>query len=122
MSSSWTTIAARTAAVAGLLAAALLGTSKTAEADLPGFDPQTPELLTPLRYRWIPRAVEPASAPAKGALARRFSGLAAHLDRSAAGVINPLMQAQLDRIVSRASRRAELAVHARDLRTGAVLY
>ena len=122
MSSPWKTIAARSAVGAGLLAAALFGASKTAEADLPGLDLQTPHSFAPLHYRWIPRAVESTSTPDEGALARRFSGLAVHLDRSAPVELDPVVQAQLDGIVGRASRKANVAVHARDLRTGAVLY
>lgn len=122
MSPRWRKIAARLAVGAGLVAAAFFGASKTAEADLAPFDAHTPQSLTPLRYRWIPRAVTPVSAPDEGALARRFSGLAAHLEPVAPAELDPLVRAQLDSIVSRASRKADLAVHARDLRTGAVLY
>ncbi len=122
MSSSWTSIAARGVVGVGLLAAALLGTSKTAEADLAGLDSQIPPSYAPLRYHWVPRASEPTSTPAEGALARRFSGLAAHLEGAATAELDPQLQAQLDGIVARASRKANLAVHARDLRTGAVLY
>lgn len=64
----------------------------------------------------------PTSAPVDGALARRFAGLSAHLEGTAPGDLDPLAQTQLDGIVGRASRRAHIAVHARDLRTGAVLY
>ncbi|MGH1342257.1 MAG: D-alanyl-D-alanine carboxypeptidase/D-alanyl-D-alanine endopeptidase [Nannocystales bacterium] len=122
MSSPWKTIAARSVVGAGLLAAALFGASKTAEADLPGLDSQTPQALSPLHYRWIPRAVELDASPGDGALARRFSGLAVHLERTSPATLDPVVQAQLDGIVTRASRRADLAVHARDLRTGAVMY
>ncbi len=107
---------------AAVLAAAVFGASTAAEAELPVFDAQLPRSPSPPSYGWIPGAVESVSAPSEGALARRFSGLAAHLKRAAPTPLDPRVRAQLDTIVSRASRKADIAVHARDLRTGALLY
>lgn len=122
MSSRWKKTAARIVVGAGLIAAAFFGASKTAEAELAVLDVQLSQSLSPLRYRWIPSAEAFVSTPGEGALARRFSGLAAHLERGPAVELGPLVRTQLDGIVARASRKADVAVHARDLRTGALLY
>ena len=72
-------------------------------------------------YRWAPSQVA-EQAPSEGALVRRFAGLAAHLSPAEGSAFSDQTQVSLDGIVARAARRADVSVHARDLRTGAVLY
>lgn len=106
---------------AALLGAAAFGATRTADAGGPGLEASTPA-IRPVPYRWIPRAAPADSAPSEGALQRRFAGLAAHLQRSGDRALPAETLEGLDSLVAKASRRADVAVHARDLRTGAVLY
>lgn len=118
----WTRTAARFCAGVGFLAAVALGSTKTAEAELPDLTVEMPSAPAALDYGWIPPAASTADAPTEGALERRFAGLALHLDAQGESALPADVRVALDGIVAKAARRADLAVHARDLRTGAVLY
>lgn len=73
-------------------------------------------------YRWAPAEVSQDDAPSPGALERRFAGLSAHVGGTEVAPFDDETLTSLDDIVARAARRADVAVHARDLTTGAVLY
>ncbi len=117
-----TRTAARFGAGLGLLAAVAFGAVKTAEADSLSLDVSMPQARAALHYRWIPRSEPTNTAPSKGALERRFAGAAQHLQPSGDASLPADVREELDAIVAKASRRADLSVHARDLTTGAVLY
>ncbi len=117
----WTRRVARFVAGAGLLGAFALSTAPRAEAGA-SLDVPAPRVdATPLHYLWVPVAAA-APSPPNGGLAWRFRDLAQRLDVTGDASLDAQTQAQLDAVLARASRRAELSVHARDLATGAVLY
>lgn len=122
MPRSRTRTAAHLSVGALLLAAVALATTGTAEAEHASLEGPPPSVATSVPYRWIPRAESTDTAPSEGALRRRFAGLAEHLEPTGERRLPATVTETLDGIVSKASRRADIAVHARDLTTGAVLY
>ncbi len=123
----WTRNVARFAAGAGLLAAVALGASKTADAEASLLDvPLFSAAPVAYDYAWAPSQSDAHISPSEGALSRRFAGLALHLAPEDGAEAPPALAGDLtdslDSILQRASRRADVSVHARDLRTGAVLY
>ncbi len=118
----WTRTAARFGVGATLLVAVALGTTTAAEAEHVELEGSSTPASTALPYRWIPRAHPQSMAPSDGALQRRFAGLVTHLEPTGERSLPSEATEALDAIVAKASRRADIAVHARDLSTGAVLY
>lgn len=121
MSRRWMHTAGRLSVGATLLVALAFGATQTADAGDVSLEASTPT-ATPVPYRWIPRAQPEQTAPSEGALLRRFAGLASHLQPTGERSLSAEVTEELDAIVAKASRRADIAVHVRDLETGAVLY
>ncbi|MEM6293629.1 MAG: D-alanyl-D-alanine carboxypeptidase/D-alanyl-D-alanine-endopeptidase [Myxococcota bacterium] len=117
----WTRRVGRLAAVAGLLGAVALSSAPRAEAGASLEEPAQQASSAALRYQWVPNAT-PAPPPPGGALAWRFRDLAERLEVTGEASLDDSTRAELDAVLARASRRADVSFHARDLATGAVLY